>query len=147
MQNKKESLFVVIIDISIAVIAGAVLFLAIYLSITLWQLKKTLVQVDQTVRVLEKDTHELLVNTNSVVQDTQVVITNVKEKTESTQAVFQAVEKIGKQLDEVSEIVTKAASEHREKLGGMLAIVSAVMNLVQEWKKNKQQERILDEQK
>lgn len=136
-----------IIDISIAVIAGAVLFLAIYLSITLWQLKKTLVQVDQTVRVLEKDTHELLVNTNSVVQDTQVVISNVKEKTESTQAVFQAVEKIGKQLDEVSEIVTKAASEHREKLGGMLAIVGAVMNLVQEWKKNKQQERILDEQK
>jgi uncharacterized protein YoxC len=137
----------VIIDISIAVIAGAVLLLAIYLSIALWQLKKTLVQVDQTVRVLEKDTHELLVHTNDVVKDTQVVITNVKEKAESTQTVFQAIEKIGKQLDEVSAIVTKVASEHREKLGGMLAIIGAVMNFIQEWRKNNQQERISNEQK
>jgi uncharacterized protein YoxC len=136
----------VIIEISVGVIAAAVVLLVIYLIVTLRQLKKTLETVNQTAGVLEKDTHELLTNTNGLVSETRAVVANVKDKTENTKTLFQAIDQIGKQMNEVSAFVSKAASENKEKLGGILAIVGAAMNLFQEWRQNNEKRRMNDVQ-
>ena len=125
-----------IIEVSVGVIAVAIVFLVIYLIVTLRQLKKTLAGVNQTASILEKDAHELLTNTNGLVSETRAVISNVKDKTENTKTLFLAIEQIGKQMNEVSAFVSKAAADNKEKLGGILAIVGAAMNLVQEWRQN-----------
>jgi uncharacterized protein YoxC len=136
--------YAVIIEVSVGVMAVAVVFLVIYLIITLRQLKKTLGQVNQTASILEKDTHELLNNTNGLISETRAVIVNVKEKADNMQTLFKAVDQIGKQMNEVSAFVSKAAAENKEKLGGILAIVGAAMNLVQEWRQNNEKRRMQD---
>jgi len=134
----------VIIEVSVGVIAVAVVFLVIYLISTLRKLQKTLIQVNQTASILEKDTHDLLTNTNGLITETRTVIETVKSKADNTQTLFQAIDKMGKQINEVSAFVSKAANENKEKLGGILAVVGAAMNLVQEWRQNNEKRRMQD---
>lgn len=133
-----------IIEISVGVVSAAIVILTITFIFTLRNVNRTLFQLRQTANALETDTHQVLINTNGLITETRTMVTHVKTKTEHTDALFQAIDQIGKQINEVSACVSKATEQHKEKLGGLLAIVGAAINLVQEWRQNNQKGRMND---
>lgn len=143
-----------IYQIAAGVVAVAFLALVIAIIVTLRSVNRTLdratkrlEEVSGDVQILLKNSSELVEETKStiqlsrkVVQDTQSVVEaageDVQAKLRKIDTLFLAVKEVGDQIRQVSASVAKEAEANSGRIGKVVSLVSAGMDIARKWKKN-----------
>lgn len=107
-----------IIQISVAVIAVAVVVLVYFLVQTLKSAKSSMEQVNITLAAVQKQLVETGKETNILLRNTQSITADVQQKLAATDKIFTSVSQIGDAVQEVSYSVKQvSASVSRSMLG------------------------------
>lgn len=145
-----------IVEISVAVIAVAIVILVIYtiqvlrtLNGTLQAVHKTVEQIEngtlqavqQTVKQIESDLGAISRQSLSVLQETEQLTADLNRKSQHLDSLFSSVKGIGDGVNQVSTTMVAQAEKHREQLGHLLALTSFGLETWQKlrdiWKRKK----------
>ncbi|MBA2369524.1 MAG: DUF948 domain-containing protein [Candidatus Protochlamydia sp.] len=102
-----------IIEISVAVIAVAFVFLVIYLIVLLKSLKSTMNQVNFLIFDARKQLDEMGGEAKKIIDHTNQISLDLKYKMETLNPLFQSVENIGEVLEDKAEDFKKSSIRSR----------------------------------
>ncbi|PTM59970.1 DUF948 domain-containing protein [Desmospora activa] len=125
------------LQISVAVVAIAFVALVVYLILALRQLTRTLTSVDTTLQEMKPRLEEVADESNRTLKEARALLADARQKTEQTDAFFQAVNNAGTSLKELSSGITRAAAVQKERLGSVTAIASVAIELMKKWRSEK----------
>lgn len=137
MGTIREEVLNLILQISAAVAAIAFVVLVVYLILALRQVTRTLTSVDTTLQEMKPRLEEVADESNRTLKEARELLADVRQKTEQTDALFQAVNNAGTSLRELSSGITRAAATQKERLGNVTAIASVVIELLKKWRSEK----------
>lgn len=136
----------IILYLSVAVIAIAFLVLVIYLSKTLKALQQTMESVSGTLTGLESQMQGITTETTLLLHKTNALAEDVQHKSQSLNTVVEAVKGVGGSLqrvnqtiDQVTDRVNLAATQHNEKITQVIQWSNVAIELINKWKLRKQE--------
>lgn len=129
-----------ITQISMAVIAIAIVILVVYLIRVIKTLDVTLKSVNDTVAKVEGHLHDLSAQSVSILEETKTLTADLNRKSQKLDSLFTSVKGMGDSVEQVSASLAVQAEKHREQLGNILAITSFGLELWQQWKDSRRRE-------
>lgn len=142
-----------VIEISVAIIAIAFVFLVFFIVRTLLSVQGSLVQLNQIMvhtqlqlDEVSKETTELLRNTNQITQD-------IQQKSQSLDSLFHSVDDVGQAVQQVASsfkqvsttlsesverTVLKSTENNQDKVAEMIRYTTIGLNLWRKWQARKE---------
>lgn len=108
-----------IIQISVAVIAIAVVVLVYYLVQTLKSAKSSMEQVNITLAAVQQQLEETGKESNILLRNTQLITEDVQHKLAATDKIFSSVQHIGEAVQEVSNSVKQVSATVTRSMHGV----------------------------
>lgn len=131
-----------VLQISIAVIAVSFVVLAIFAIRTLIALRRVLDSVAQAVNELKGKVETTVEETEHTLRETRLLVEEIRDKSRQAEAVFHSLNGVGKSLEEVTSSISRSALSNRERLGNLVALVGAGMDLVKKWRSDQKAQRV-----
>lgn len=99
-----------IVQISVAVIALAVVVLVYYLVQTLKSARTSMEQVNSTLAAVQRQLEETVNETNRLLRNTQQITEDVQHKLAATDKIFSSVQQVGDAVHELSHSVKQVSA-------------------------------------
>lgn len=126
-----------IIEISVASIALAVIVLVVFIVRTLIQLNQTIQKVNHTLEGLQGKVEKAVTESTKTLEETRHLVEDLRVKSQQVDHVLNSVREVGKQMEEVSTTLARSAVVHRDRWGNVIALVSAGLEIMKEWRKDR----------
>ncbi|MBD1370923.1 DUF948 domain-containing protein [Hazenella sp. IB182357] len=126
-----------IIEISIAVIAFAVVIFVIFAIRSLISVNKTLESVDKTLNDLKGKAEAAVEESTHTLAETRMLVEDIRQKSKQTDQIFHSVSEVGETIQGVSTSISKNAELHKDRLANVIALVGAGLDLTQKWRKDR----------
>jgi uncharacterized protein YoxC len=122
----------VVIEISVAVMAAAVVALVIYLILSLKKVNRTLDTLDETLNHFKPKVDEVVEETNRTLRETRQLVEEIRVKTRKTDALFDSVGQVGTSLQELSTGISRTAAQYKERLGRVVALADTGLSWIRQ---------------
>jgi uncharacterized protein YoxC len=115
--------------------ALAAVLLAIFLVRAAIIASRTLKAVEAAVHELRGKATEAMEETVRAVRETRMLAEELHDRSRQAEQLFQSVQELGKSLHEVSSGIAREAERHKDRLGQVVALLAAGIELAKLWRK------------
>jgi uncharacterized protein YoxC len=126
-----------IIEISVAAVSLAVIVLIVVMIRTLIAVSKAAATLDRTMQEIKGKAEAALEESVRTLRETRHLVEDLQQKSRQADQIFRSVDEVGRSLREVSHGIVRTAEVHRKRLGNVLAVIGAGVELVNRWRKGK----------
>lgn len=126
-----------VIEISVAAMALAVIVFVIFMIRTLINLNQTIQKVNQTLEGLHGKVEQAVTESTKTLEETRHLVEDLRLKSQQVDHVLNSVREVGKQMEEVSTSLARSAVIHRDRWGNVIALVGAGLEIMKEWRKDR----------
>jgi uncharacterized protein YoxC len=131
----------VIIEVSVAVIAAALVILVIFLIRSLNALTQTLLSVNQTLADLKGKVENTVEESSRTLKEVRFLVEDVRQKSQKVEHLFDSLGEMGKSLQEASTSVLKSVEVNRNRWGNAIALLGVGIELAKKWRQDHQYEK------
>lgn len=124
-----------IIEISVGIIAVAVVVLVIFSVRSLISFNQTIQLTNQTLNELKGKVEVAVEESTQTLKETRHLVEDVRQKSQQADAVFKSMKKAGESLEEVSTEIARQAEINKSRLSNIVALVGAGIDLARNLQK------------
>ncbi|SEM69727.1 DUF948 domain-containing protein [Lihuaxuella thermophila] len=125
-----------IIEISAGVAAFAICILTIFLIRSLIVFTRMMKSVQGTMDGLKKKVEEAVDESTRTLKEARQLVEDLRIKSKQADEMFQSLEEVGKNMQEVSAGIIRHAELHKDRLSQIIALVSAGIDLAKQWRRD-----------
>lgn len=126
-----------ILEISVAVMAVAIVVLVIFAVRFLIKITQTIETVQTTLNEVKGQVTATIDETHLTVKETRGLVEEVRKKTEKTESLFHALDEWGKTMEQISVRVDQQIKAHQSRYGNLISVIGTGIELAKRWKQDR----------
>lgn len=126
-----------ILEISVAVIAAAIVVFVVFAVRFLLRLTKTVETVQTTLDEVKGQVAATVDETQLAVKETRSLVKEIRDKTEKTDSLFAAIDGLGKTVEQISTRIHLQVEENQSRYGNLASMIATGIELAKRWKRER----------